>query len=60
MGLFHVRSATGDEAEARIITASGFIDSFGLAYRPGSPPEGADHRRYRHLYGPWYRYWKRF
>ncbi len=59
VGLFEVSSVNADDKQVFIHTASDFMDSAGIVYRPeGSPsPEGWRHR-YEHLYGPWWWFWK--
>jgi hypothetical protein len=53
VGLFEVRSAGADENQVYLHTASGFMHSAGIMYRPdGGPPE--HRRRSKHLYGPWW------
>jgi hypothetical protein len=60
VGLVEVTTvSTYDPSEVRLITTSGFLDRYGLAYRPdGPPPEWS--WRYTHLFGPWYRLYDRF
>lgn len=60
VGLFHVhRTAVGDGSEVNMVTARGFLDSYGVTYWPGGP-EAALGSRWRHLYGPWYWYYDDF
>ncbi len=57
VGSFHVRETVAYEKQVMLHTASGFLTSSGIAYRPdGAMPEGARPLTFRceHLYGPWW------
>jgi hypothetical protein len=60
VGLFWVYDASGTVDTAYLITARGFIDRYGLAYRPGLAPTDDSRHDYRHLFGPWYHYREKF
>jgi hypothetical protein len=55
VGLFRVYQTDGSERKVVLITASGILDRYGIAYCPEGDPNGAGDD-YQHLYGPWYRY----
>lgn len=55
VGLFWVEYAAVDGDEVVLITAHGFLDACGLAYRPSGPPDLND-TSYEHLWGGWYHY----
>jgi hypothetical protein len=59
VGLFHVESFSTEADEVRLMSVPAFLDRYGLAYRPESPPDPND-TRYWHSYGPWYRFWDKF
>ncbi len=54
VGLFCVIDARKgkNDGEVILITGHGFLDRYGLAYRPGEPPDTFG--SYNHLHGPWY------
>ncbi len=59
IGLFNVSHTSADENQVLFFTASAYLDSAGVAYRPnGLPPEYV--HRSEHLYGPWWWFWERF
>ena len=59
VGLFFVESTSTEGGEVRLMTTTGFLDRYGLAYRPESPPDPND-MGYWHICGPWYRLWDKF
>jgi hypothetical protein len=58
-GLFEVRYVVVGENEVFYHTASAYLDSTGLAYRPDGLPPDYVHRS-EHLYGPWWWFWVSF
>jgi hypothetical protein len=61
VGLFQVRSGTADEDQVMLETASGFLTSSGIVYRPdGMRPESRAYKGscdFEHLYGPWWKFY---
>lgn len=58
IGVFVVDHIMVDEEQVYFYTASGFLDSYGIAYCPEGKPTFCSSSE--HLYGPWWWFYDRF
>jgi hypothetical protein len=60
IGLFYVHRISSGNGSVAFFTSEGFLDAYGVLHMPpgSTAPPGIAVRE--HLYGPWYRFYRRF
>jgi len=58
IGTICIQDTSSIGSEVSMITVRGFLDSYGITYCPNGDLVASG--KYRHLYGPWYRYYDHF